>query len=57
MVSAGKYKSYDFTEAQIANDWNSHGYSKTIGKSWNQLSEGEKADVANHYSHYGAAGW
>lgn len=56
-AAVGKYKDYDFTEAQIANDWNSHGYSKNIGKTWAQLSEGEKADVANHYSHYGAAGW
>lgn len=56
-VAVGKYKDYDFTEAQIANDWNSHGLSKTINKTWNQLGEGEKADAANHYSHYGAAGW
>ncbi|MBQ9361004.1 MAG: SH3 domain-containing protein [Lachnospiraceae bacterium] len=56
-VSIGKYKDYDFTEAQIANDWNSHGLSKTVGKTWNELSEGEKSDAAYHYSHYGASGW
>lgn len=56
-ASTSKYKDYDFTEAQIAADWDSHSTSKAVGQTWAQLSEGDKAAAAYHYSHYGAAGW
>ena len=56
-ASTSKYKDYDFTEAQIAADWDSHSTSKVVGQTWAQLSEGDKAAAAYHYSHYGAAGW